>query len=492
MPASSDRLLSPFKPRTDFLPGSGSSSLLPFRFIRLDDSRYVLTNLVGEYVVTDRDSLVGLVNKTLPPDSNLYAQFKSRHFLIDSAGSAALQLLATKYRTKQQPLSEFTGLHMFVPTLRCNNSCWYCQVSRKNSTAEGCDMTQAVADRGIEFMFHSPSTVLKLEFQGGEPLLNFEIVRYIVEQTREQCRTNGRTVNIVICSNLALLSDEIIDFCDRYDVSFSTSLDGPPELHNLNRPSREFDSYDRACAGIVRIRERLGVERVSALMTTTRYSLSQPTEIVDEYLRQGFASMFLRPINPYGFASSSMSLTSYSTGEWLDFYKEALAYIISLNVKGIRIREEYTALLLRRMLTAFGTGFVDLQSPAGIGISAVVFNHDGNVYPSDESRMLAEMGDQRFCLGNLMSDSYEDMMLSDILIDTISQTMTECVPGCTDCGFQPYCGADPIRHYRLQGNIVGYKPASEFCQRHMGLFRHIIGILEGRDRATEILMNWLQ
>jgi len=492
MSEGSDLPRSPFRPLSEFLPHSGQFDLLPFRFIKLDDARYVLTNFAGEYIVTDRDNLVRFVKKNLAPDSDLYTQLKSRHFLSDSANSVALTLLATKYRTKQQPLSEFTGLHMFVPTLRCNNSCWYCQASRKNSAADKCDMTRAAAERGIEFMFNSPSTELKLEFQGGEPLLNFDIVKYIVERTRELCHTNGRIVNIVICSNLALLSDEMLNFCDHHDVSFSTSLDGPRELHNLNRPSGEFDSYERACAGISRIRERLGVERVSALMTTTRYSLSQPTEIVDEYLRQGLASIFLRPINPYGFAASPGTATSYSTAEWLEFYKKTLDYIISLNLRGARIREEYTALLLRRMLTPFGTGFVDLQSPAGIGVSAVVFNHDGNVYPSDESRMLAEMGDQRFCIGNLMSDSYEDMMLSDTLIDTISQTMTECVPGCVDCGFQPYCGADPIRHYRLQGDIVGYKPASEFCQRHMYLFRHIISILENQDSASEVLMNWLQ
>ena len=331
---------------------------------------------------------------------------------------------------------------------------------------------------------------MKLEFQGGEPLLNFPLVRYIVERTRTLSRQNGRRVDIVICSNLSLISDEILKFCDQHEVCFSTSLDGPRTLHNLNRPSPDFDSYERACAGIAQVRERLGIERVSALMTTTRHSLSQPTEIVDEYLKQGLTSIFLRPINPYGYAAGGSAIR-YSAEEWLEFYKKVLDYIISLNLKGIRVREEYTALLLQRILTPFGTGFVDLQSPAGIGISAVIFNHDGNVYPSDESRMLAEMGDQKFRLGNLLSDSYEDMMLSDILIDTLSETMAECVPSCTDCGFQPYCGADPVRHYRLQGDIVGYKPTSEFCQRHMGLFRHIIGILEERGNSADVLMGWL-
>src|SRR6266542_895394 len=479
-----------FKPIGDFQPAAGEYSLLPFRFIRLDNSRYVLTNFAGEYVVASHDVLLAIVNKSLRLDSTSYRKLQARHFLTDSRDSASLQLLATKYRTKQAPLAEFTGLHMFVPTLRCNHSCCYCQVSHKAASVSGCDMTEEIADRAIEFMFRSPSTALKLEFQGGEPLLNFEMVKYIVTKSKDISCKIRRPLDTVICSNLSLVSDEVLDFCDRYDVCFSTSLDGPRDLHNLNRPGTNFDSYERTCAGIARVRERLGVDRVSVLMTTTQHSLTQPIEIVDEYLRQGITSIFLRPINPYGFAITASS-TRYSVEEWLEFYKKALAYIISLNRKGIRIREEYTALLLRRMLTPFGTGFVDLQSPAGIGISAVIFNHDGKVYPSDESRMLAEMGDQKFCLGSLLSDSYEDMMLSDTLIDTLSHSMTECVPCCTDCGFQPYCGADPVRHYRLQNDVIGYKPTSEFCQRHMGVFRHVIGILELRDESANVLRGWI-
>jgi uncharacterized protein len=490
MPPGSDLQHSRFQPSNAFLPEAGKYGLLPFRFIKLDESRYVLTNFAGEYIVTDRATLSGLVKKSLQPGTDLYGQFQSHHFLIDSKNSASLQLLAAKYRTKQAPLAEFTGLHMFVPTIRCNTSCSYCQVSSKSPSATGCDMTEAIADRAIEFMFRSPSTGLKLEFQGGEPLLNFPLVKYIVEKTRTISCQNRRQVDIVICSNLSLLSDKILEFCDQHGVYFSTSLDGPRTLHNLNRPSTDFDSYERACNGIAQIRERLGVERVAALMTTTRHSLSQPTEIVDEYLRNGLTSLFLRPINPYGYAAGGKTIC-YSAVEWLEFYKNALDYIISLNLRGIRVREEYTALLLRRMLTPFGTGFVDLQSPAGIGISAVIFNHDGNVYPSDESRMLAEMGDQKFRLGNLLNDSYEDMMLSDVLIDSLSETMSECVPSCTDCGFQPYCGADPVRHYRLQGDIVGYKPTSEFCQRHMGLFRHIIKLVEEQSSSAEVLMGWI-
>ena len=61
--------------------------------------------------------------------------------------------------------------------------------------------------------------------------------------------------------------------------------------------------------------------------------------------------------------------------------------------------EVYAQLLLQKMLTPFPTGYVDLQSPAGLGIGCVVYNYDGDVYASDEGRMLAEMKDDRSASG---------------------------------------------------------------------------------------------
>jgi len=78
MSPGSDPYNSRFMPKSAFLPVGGEYSLLPFHFIKLDQSRYVLTNFAGEYIVTDRDVLVRLVKKSLHPDSDIYAQFQSR------------------------------------------------------------------------------------------------------------------------------------------------------------------------------------------------------------------------------------------------------------------------------------------------------------------------------------------------------------------------------------------------------------------------------
>jgi sulfatase maturation enzyme AslB (radical SAM superfamily) len=91
-----------------------------------------------------------------------------------------------------------------------------------------------------------------------------------------------------------VLTDEVLDFCKAHGVLLSTSLDGPADLHNTNRPRPGRDSYERAVAGIARAREVLGHDGVSALMTTTRASLGRVRDIIDEYVALGFNNIFLR------------------------------------------------------------------------------------------------------------------------------------------------------------------------------------------------------
>lgn len=467
-----------------------SYALLPFRFTRLDSTRYFLSNFAGEYHLLTRDELPRLVRHELPLDSDTYRALKSKHFVLDGDSTVAIELLASQYRTRQSFLARFTSLFMFVTTLRCDHACTYCQVSSRSGADGNVDMPDDVVTKGVEFMFRSPSPTLKVEFQGGESLLHFDAVREIVRLVEERNALEGRDISFVITSNLSALSDGILDFCKAHNVAFSTSLDGPREIHNANRPRPGHDSYDEAVKGIRRVQEALGPERISALMTATRASLAAPVGIVDEYVRQGFRSIFLRSLNPYGRAADVSYEAGYTTEEWLEFYTRCMAHIIELNLEGIAFTEEFSALVLTRLLTSYPTGFVDLQSPAGLGISGIVINYDGAVYPSDEARMLAEMGDRKFRLGSVLTDSYEEIMLSPVLFETLRATTTEGMPGCADCGFQPYCGSDPVRHYRMQGDFVGLKPRSDFCKKMMGIIRHLVLLLEDGGEAARVLRRW--
>lgn len=375
--------------------------LLPFRFTQLEGDTYVASNMVGEFIVLDRVVLDAFAGGQLDPHDPVYSELKAKHFLLDSDSDVTFDLLSVKLRTKLAPLANFTALHLFVTTLRCDHSCPYCQVSRANDDRQEFDMSEETALKSVDLAFRSPSPVLKFEFQGGETLLNLNLIRFIIEEVKRRNAEERRDIQFVIATNLALLSDEAIELARQHDILISTSLDGPEELHNRNRPRPGNDSYKRTIEGIKRVRRELGRDSVGALMTTTAISLNQVKPIIDEYIAQDFRGIFLRPLSPYGFAIKTKFYQAYDQSKWLEFYFEGLDYIIDLNLKGFGFTEYYAAMVLRKMLTPFQPGYVDLLSPAGAGVAAVVYNYDGDVYASDESRMLAEMGDKSFCIGNV-------------------------------------------------------------------------------------------
>jgi uncharacterized protein len=481
-----------FAPLTEFrAPERAGYRLLPFRFIALDGERSVMTNMAGEYLVVDRAIVREIVHHQLSSQNPLYDELKSRHFIYDDDSNVALDLLALKYRTKLNRISRFTSLHMFVVTLRCDYTCKYCQVSRQTEDRNSFDMDPETASAAVDMVFRSPAPSIKIEFQGGEPLLNFDRIRDIVHIAESRNLEAKRDLQFVVATNLTFLDDEMLDFADEHGILFSTSLDGPADLHNTNRPRPGKNAHALTMAGISRVQQRLGIDRVSALMTTTEPGLGRVRDIIDEYVRAGLHSVFLRPVSPYGFAVKTGQAHRYDATRWFEFYREGLTYILELNQRGYPIQESYTALILRKMLTPQNPGYIDLQSPAGIGVSGIVYNYDGDVYASDEGRMLAEMGDKSFRLGNLRTGRYEDMLLSDNLLDPLEATVAESSPQCSECAFVPYCGSDPVYHHATQGDTVGNKALSGFCRRHMAVFRHIIGKMEDDPAARDVMLNWI-
>lgn len=482
-----------FFPAPSFEAPKGSYSLLPFRFMRLDSKRELLVNEAGEFVIAPSGTVRELVGRGLDSSSSLFRTLKAKHFLFTQDSSPLLDVLAAKYRSKRAHLKGFTQLHMFVVTLRCEHTCQYCQVSRQTTDKSRYDMSQSSADKALSLMFRSPAADLVLEFQGGEPLLNFDLVRYIVEQAEIKAEQTGKILRKVIASNIALLTREHLQFMKQHEVDLSISLDGPAQLHNSNRPRPGNDSHERVEANLAMAREVLGFDKVSALMTTTRRSLEHPVAIIDEYRRLRFPSIFLRRLSPYGFAVRTRSKTGYDTERFLEFYRQGLEYIIQLNRAGTYFVEVYTKLLLTKILTPFATTFVDLQSPAGAGIKAVSYNYDGDVYASDESRMLAEMDDTAFRLGNVHENTYEQIFGGSTLRRMVASSCVESLPGCNDCALQVYCGGDPVFNHATQGDLIGHRPTSSFCRTNMTIMQNLFRMIATEDaELMRIFMSWIR
>lgn len=482
--------MSKFSALDEYQAPAGQYELLPFNFEPLDDGEVVLTNYVGEFTFLKRTQLEELVHKRLSPSDQTYAELRSKHFLKEVGDRASIDLLALKTRTKYSKLRNFTNLHIFVVSLRCDHSCQYCQVSRQSENKAAFDMTVETAERALRIVFRSPNPAIKIEFQGGEPLLNFDLIRHIVLRAEEINQIEQRALQFVITTTLSLITDEILEFCKQHQILLSSSLDGPEDLHNRNRPRPGKDSHARFVEGLQKARDVLGYDSVSALMTTSPASLTRARDIVDEYLKHGFDGIFLRHLSPYGFAIKTKSYAAYNVDRWLDFYQEGLEYIIELNKRGIRFTEQFAALLLTKMFTSNDPGFVDLMNPSGAGIAAVVFNYDGDVYASDESRMLREMGDTTFKIGNLAANSYEEIFTNEALLNALEDSFTLSAPMCSECAFEPWCGADPVFHHAMHGDVLGRKPESEFCKRIMGVAKLLLRKMKSDPEVKEIFIRW--
>lgn len=468
----------------------GQYFLLPFRFHRINSEKEIIVNEVGDYMILPTGTYEKIVKKELDKtvDFELYGDLLANYFISEDVIHPLIDVLATRYRTKKFFLNNFTGLHIFVISLRCEHTCHYCQVSRVTENKDKYDMSINHIDKGIELMFKSPNPHVTMEFQGGEALLAFDSIKYAVEKAERIAKENGKRLTKVICTNLAIVTEEILNYCKDHEILISTSLDGPKYVHDSNRHKPHASSYDRTVKGIELARRILGHDRVSALMTTTKMSLDYPVEIVNEYFNLGFYGVFLRNISPYGFALRTEK-SKYDTEKFLAFYKKALHRILELNFQGHNFTEDLARIFLIKMLSPFNVGFVDLQSPAGLINGVIVFNYDGGVYATDESRMLAEQSDFTFRLGTL-NDDYNQLFFGKKAQEIADVWSNEALAGCSECAFQQYCGADPVHNHATQADMYGYRPNSDFCQKNMEIIRYLIELMENDSRVKSIFEGW--
>jgi len=468
-------------------------TILPFNFKLFDNDSVLLVNDTGDYYflkLADFDNLLGY---SLDKNSNVYQDLDSRHLVADSDIDLTIDLLATKYRSIKSFLNNFTSLHMMVITLRCNHKCSYCQVTSELAEAYKYDMNPDTAKKIVDYIFCSPSSNVKIEFQGGEPLLNWKTIVATVDHAETLNKTHKKSLEFVICTNLTLIDEEKLNFINDHNIAISTSLDGNKFLHDKNRVLRSGESsYDLIMKKLDLARKMLTHDKLSPLMTTTIDNIDELHIVVDEYLKLGFDGIFLRALNPYGLASKYAEDLGYPIKKFVSAFEKALNYIIEINLKGTRFVEYYTALLLTRILTPFGTGFVDLQSPSGAGISGTIYDFNGDVYPADEARMLARMGDKHFLMGNVLKDRYIDIFNGRVISEIVEKSCLDTIPGCATCVYKAYCGADPIRNYLETKDIVGHRPSSDFCKKHMGLFDIIFKKLKNNDeKEMNVFWSWI-
>lgn len=207
--------------------------ILPFNFDRLSSGNYIISNAAGFYSNLSKLQLSELVNFGKTGSLELNQTLQSKLFIQeDECANSSIAALASASAKKISKELAFNPIFMIVPTLRCDHTCKYCQVSRASVSAKGYDLPKESIPQIISAIKKLSSAPYKIEIQGGEPLLRFDLVQMIYSNCKIIL---GDDFEFIIATSLSLFNEEILNWSKNKNVVFSTSLDGDQIVHNHNR-----------------------------------------------------------------------------------------------------------------------------------------------------------------------------------------------------------------------------------------------------------------
>ena len=353
-------------------------------------------------------------------------------------------------------------LHIIVLTKRCNLNCTYCHMNPEAIGADPAafDMQPDTMDATIEFSLSTPSSHIHFEFQGGEPFLNFEGMKYFVTKAREANESVGKNLHFSVVSNLMLVKDEHLEFCREQGINVSYSLNGPEDLHDLYRKSRTGSGSWRIVMKRLRtLQERFpGVLSTSPLCVVGADNAKDLIRTIDFYHEEGFKGVAILKLKHLG--NSVKENLAFDIDEFLKYYLAALDHIYYKNIRtGENYSERHLRVLVAKTMSDRDIGYIDWRNPNGDFSGAVTIDHDGEILPSDEARSLRHF----WGLGNVKERSYEELVRDPATLRSMNLSLRDRDPECRECAFNPYCGLLPVLDYARTGDPVPKPHASEEC-----------------------------
>lgn len=451
----------------------------PYRYKSHSDGVLITTDHGGWAYLT-RSEFEALKKKKL--SSNEVARLEDLGIIMTENNQSQIE---SHYKGRFGYVDNGASLHIIITTLRCNHKCVYCHSAAKPSAESATNLKSEVAKKIIDFAFTSPSEHLTIEFQGGEPSMNFEAIKEIVTYAKAKNTTYGKTLSFPLISNLVSLSYEDIDWYIKNGVTVSSSLDGPKEVHDKNRIMEGgAGTYDDVTSKIEYIKEKYD-KTVGVLMVTTKYSLPYYKEIVDEYVKWDQHELQLKILNKLGFAPQVWDKIGYTIDEFLDFYKKSLDYMIEVCKSGKQIRDRYTSLVITKLTQKRDPSYMDFKSPCGMIGGQIAYNYNGDIYSCDEGRAF-----DMFKIGNV----FEDKNYSELINKKDSKALVNSSINdnyiCNACVYKPFCGVCPVMNYAESGSIVNLADSYR-CRIHMFVFDYVFDKLtDGTKEEKDIILSW--
>ena len=432
---------------------------------RFLDSAAVHVNLAGKFIVTKRENAC-ISSRRLSDEDML-----SNGLAFEEQGDA--YSLAHEFHIARRAfIPKQLNYFIIIPTLRCNLSCTYCQVSRVNEQVDGFDWSDKQYDQFLDFFDAHAGTRPKLEIQGGEPTLVFSRLKDFLKKLYALRPETA----VVLCTNLQKLPENFFEDVLSLNLQISSSLDGNFTTHNANR-NQDNESTKIFFDNIGECLKVLGKRRVSFLSTIANYEYAVDT--LRAYQELGLDEIYLRPVNYQGFARKKHKQSRVNSEEWFSSYICSLEAIFSSNeTNEHKLKETNFALHVKRIFSNSFNNHVDFRNPNPVATDYIVVNYDGTFFPTDEARMLHRIGLIDLSIGDLSTGLNDEK-----IVRLNQQTQLEHYSDCNACAYKPFCGIDIVDLISKNGSVDVKMSETDHCKSHILLFDYIFSKLAETDEV---------
>ena len=336
----------------------------------------------------------------------------------------------------------------------CNLNCSYCFASQGKYKGERTVMSFEVGKRALDFLIENSGTRrnLEVDFFGGEPLLNFDVVKQLVEYARKVEKEHNKNFRFTLTTNGMLIDDDVIDFANREMSNVVLSLDGRKEIHDRFRVDYEGKgSFDRIVPKFQKLVEARGGKDYYMRGTFT-HANPDFLEDIKTMLDLGFTELSMEPV------VCALGDEAELTPKDMEVVKDQYEKLASLMIEREKEGKPFTFYHYMIDLTG-GPCIYKRISGCGSGTEYMAVTPWGDLYPCHQF-----VGDDKFKLGNIY-DGVTNNKIQEEFFNCNVYARKEC----RDCWAKLYCsGGCAANAYHSTGTVSGvYKNGCELFKKRM-------------------------
>ena len=323
----------------------------------------------------------------------------------------------------------------------CNLNCEYCFASQGKYHGERALMDFETGKKALDFLIANSGTRhnLEVDFFGGEPLMNWDVVKKLVAYAREQEKIHNKNFRFTLTTNGMLIDDEVIEFSNKEMSNVVLSLDGRKEIHDrLRKDYAGNGSYDIILPKFKEFVKRRG-NKSYYMRGTFTHANTDFTNDIFHMADMGFTELSMEPV--VCAPTDPAALTENDLPVLFEQYEILAKEMLNRQKEGRPFTFYHYMLDLKH-----GPCIYKRISGCGSGTEYVAVTPSGDIYPCHQF-----VGDKKYLLGNL-----DDGITNTEVQNEFKLCNAYARPDCADCWAKLYCsGGCAANSYHATGKITG-------------------------------------